>query len=895
MTNPLIEVLADVGVKGSIRFLENNEDFPSDASIGDFTLKDACLFAYIKIGGLETWYPFASKTNSYIHTQAEPSLQWNVFHGLGTTDVWIQVKDTNGLVINAPYEIIDADHIRISFTAARAGHAVVVAPDTINVPEVQASLIKIGADNVIIDSSGVRINGSYALTNASISQQIADAVQPKADKSYVDSQLSGKSNVGHGHIIADITGLQAALNAKATPSDISDAVATAVTDLKGGVSSDGDTLAKLRTLISNLETLVASDDINLDTVQEIVSYIKDNHDLIQSITTSKVNVSDIVNVLTSTATDKPLSAAQGKALKDLIDAVQSGAAPAVHSHAISGVTGLQTALDGKQGADATLTALAGVTTAANKLIYATGVDTFATADLTPFGRTLVGGVDAAAARSTLSLGDSATKNVGTSTGTVAAGDHSHSSAEVSDLSTVASTGAYSDLSGKPTLGTASAKDVAATGDASSTQVVMGNDSRLTDSRTPTAHTHNINIGNGASTQVSFSTNERLDIVSGSNINISYDDANNKLTVATTSAFTGNADTATKLQTGRTIGMTGDVTWTSGTFDGSGNVTGTATLANTGVTSGTYGSATQIPTLQLDSKGRVVSATNTAVFIPSGSITLTGGVSGTGTTGSSITTTLATASATTLGGVKVGTNLSIDGSGVLSASLPSSVSYSVVSITPASNGQTSFTVSGGYTVGAIRVSVSGSTLAPADYTATDGSTIVTTFGLTTNDTLLVERLSTFTITNAVQTINGKSATAGAVTLTASDVGAQATLGYTPVNKAGDALTGGLKAASVAKGSISGSVSFDLATADVFTATIAGATTISFTNAPATNQSQIVILRLTNPGSAAITWPASTKFVGGALGTLTSAGTDVLGVFYDPATSTYMVFVIGKDVK
>ena len=41
--------------------------------------------------------------------------------------------------------------------------------------------------------------------------------------------------------------------------------------------------------------------------------------------------------------------------------------------------------------------------------------------------------------------------------------------------------------------------------------------------------------------------------------------------------TGNAATATALATGRTIGMTGDVVWTSASFDGSGNVTGTATI------------------------------------------------------------------------------------------------------------------------------------------------------------------------------------------------------------------------------------------------------------------------------------------------------------------------------
>jgi len=65
--------------------------------------------------------------------------------------------------------------------------------------------------------------------------------------------------------------------------------------------------------------------------------------------------------------------------------------------------------------------------------------------------------------------------------------------------------------------------------------------------------------------------------------------------------TGNAATATTLATGRTISLTGDVAYTSGAFDGSSNVTGTATLASVG-TAGTY---TKVTT---DAKGRVTSGT-----------------------------------------------------------------------------------------------------------------------------------------------------------------------------------------------------------------------------------------------------------------------------------------------
>lgn len=55
----------------------------------------------------------------------------------------------------------------------------------------------------------------------------------------------------------------------------------------------------------------------------------------------------------------------------------------------------------KQPLDPTLTALAALATAADKMIYATGADAFATATLTAFARTLLDDADAAAARTTL--------------------------------------------------------------------------------------------------------------------------------------------------------------------------------------------------------------------------------------------------------------------------------------------------------------------------------------------------------------------------------------------------------------------------------------------------------------------------------------------------------------
>lgn len=83
--------------------------------------------------------------------------------------------------------------------------------------------------------------------------------------------------------------------------------------------------ADLRALIdgltSRLNALADSDDTTLDQLSEIVAYIKSNKSLIDAVTTGKVSVSDIVDNLTTNASGKVLSAAQGVALKAMIDGI----------------------------------------------------------------------------------------------------------------------------------------------------------------------------------------------------------------------------------------------------------------------------------------------------------------------------------------------------------------------------------------------------------------------------------------------------------------------------------------------------------------------------------------------------------------------------------------------
>ena len=105
----------------------------------------------------------------------------------------------------------------------------------------------------------------------------------------------------------------------------------------------------------------------------------------------------------------------------------------------------------------------------------------------------------------------------------------------------------------------------------------------------------------------------------------------------TAALSGNASTATKLATARTIAFTGDAT-ASGSFDGSANYSQALTLATVNSNTGSFGSATAVPAITVNGKGLITAvSTNdistsftlsdgstTDTFNNGGTLTFTGG-------------------------------------------------------------------------------------------------------------------------------------------------------------------------------------------------------------------------------------------------------------------------------
>ena len=103
--------------------------------------------------------------------------------------------------------------------------------------------------------------------------------------------------------------------------DATGTATTKVTEHNTSNVSHNDIRLLITNLTNKLNALADSDDTTLDQLSEIVAYIKNNKSLIDSITTSKLNVSDVIDDLTTNVSNKALSAKQGTTLKKLIDTI----------------------------------------------------------------------------------------------------------------------------------------------------------------------------------------------------------------------------------------------------------------------------------------------------------------------------------------------------------------------------------------------------------------------------------------------------------------------------------------------------------------------------------------------------------------------------------------------
>ena len=201
-------------------------------------------------------------------------------------------------------------------------------------------------------------------------------------------------------------------------------------------------------LTNRLNALADSDDTTLDQMSELVDYIKDNRELIDSVTTTKVNVSDIVNNLTTNSTDKVLSAAQGVAIKALVDDLQAD----LDNHADNTTVHVTSTERTNWNAAKTHADAAHAPSNAEKNQNAFSNvkvgDTTVAADTTTDTLTLVAGNNV-----TITPDATNDKITISATDTVYTHPSTHAASMITGLATVATSGKYSDLSGTPTIPT----------------------------------------------------------------------------------------------------------------------------------------------------------------------------------------------------------------------------------------------------------------------------------------------------------------------------------------------------------------------------------------------------------------------------------------------------------
>ena len=256
---------------------------------------------------------------------------------------------------------------------------------------------------------------------------------------------------------------------------------------------------------------------------------------------------------------------------------------------------------------------------------------------------------------------------------------------------------------------------------------------------------------------------------------------------------------------------------------------TIDMTNSGVVAGTYN------TITVDQWGRATVGANTDY---ARIVTLTGDVTGTGTSSAGTASFATTLANTTVTAAAYGTtaaktvSFTVDSKGRLTAASETNIAITASQVTD-------FTT-------AARLTVSDGT--GLDYNSTTGVFSIDTTVVTSSDSINklsdVDTSTSAPINNNVLYWDGTN--------------------WRPGNQ---------PFPTSAKGSVTGNQILDATTASHFSATIAGATTFYFT-ADTTTPVNVIMLELTNPGAFSIIWPASVKWPGGSPPTFTVSGVDLL---------------------
>lgn len=108
--------------------LPTDLDFPATPVAGMLLFKNKKVYICAEIvSGLPVWIPMTQEIDSYIHTQTSADTAWTIPHNMNVATVFVQVYDTNGLMLIPDYVDTSVfNTVTVMFSAAQAGKAIVM-------------------------------------------------------------------------------------------------------------------------------------------------------------------------------------------------------------------------------------------------------------------------------------------------------------------------------------------------------------------------------------------------------------------------------------------------------------------------------------------------------------------------------------------------------------------------------------------------------------------------------------------------------------------------------------------------------------------------------------------------------------------------------------------------
>ena len=108
--------------------IPTDTQFPTVPVVGQLVFMNKKLYICTQIeSNLPAWVPLTQEIDSYVFTQTTAETAWTITHNLNAATVFVQVYDTNGLMLIPDYVDTSVfNQVTVMFSAAQAGKAVVM-------------------------------------------------------------------------------------------------------------------------------------------------------------------------------------------------------------------------------------------------------------------------------------------------------------------------------------------------------------------------------------------------------------------------------------------------------------------------------------------------------------------------------------------------------------------------------------------------------------------------------------------------------------------------------------------------------------------------------------------------------------------------------------------------